>query len=330
MRRLTQAESARLAAVAERTRRNVDETAGLLLLAAAQGDGSALLALADRLEEIGRPAQAAQIRAAAADLECDAAWVASANSLVDSWQLQYRDACRHMANVAYCRAGAGGEERAALAVAAALKEEFVEYLWVHAIEFEGERGPALERIDWLARARRLIAEAGAEALEALAPEDKGAMRMADWWVDQHMHACMNTARNVYNWAGPSGLEPPEDVTDLELARNAYEFSLVNGEERAALALAPLLKEAFETGWDWCNGTMEFDLTAMTATPAALARLDWLPQARRLISVVSAQPLLPLWVRAAFRCWQHSPGCLELPIWLTRFTEETAAETNRRG
>ena len=61
---LTEPEPARLAALAERTRRELDEAADLLLLAAAQGGGSALPALADRLEEIGHPGPAAKIRAA--------------------------------------------------------------------------------------------------------------------------------------------------------------------------------------------------------------------------------------------------------------------------
>jgi hypothetical protein len=166
MRPLTQAESARLAAVAERTRRKLDETAGLLLLAVARGDGSALPELSDRLEEIGRPGQAAQIRAAAADLEekRPAKGDKYANRLADEWVSRNRDAVRAMAREraldAYWRPGAdpAREQRAAPALALLLRTAFEADLCSRSSEFHPA---AVSRLDWLARARRLIAEAAA-------------------------------------------------------------------------------------------------------------------------------------------------------------------------
>jgi hypothetical protein len=123
MRPLTQAESARLAVIAERTRRNVDETAGLLLLAVARGDGSG---------------------------EAEAARMA------DLWVHNHRNACLEMTQAAYEQAGdgAGRAERAALALTSLLRTAFEADPCFQTLACGLAQGPACDRIDWLAR--RLI------------------------------------------------------------------------------------------------------------------------------------------------------------------------------
>jgi hypothetical protein len=191
MRHLTQAESARLTAVAERTHRNVDETAGMLLLAAAQGDDSALLALADRLEEIGRPDQAAKIRAAieALDREALTPEDEGATYVAEWWVKNNLNACLQMARYAYDCAGpgAGREERAAQAMAPRLKQAFKKgqgvllagaasvydlplELCLHATP------AALDRLNWLPRARRLISMVSTQPLLTL--RERAACRRA--------------------------------------------------------------------------------------------------------------------------------------------------------
>jgi hypothetical protein len=120
---LTPAEYARLAALAERTRRELDETAGLLLLAVARGDGSG---------------------------EAEAARMA------DLWVNNHRNACLEMTQAAYTGAGdgPGRAERAALVLTSLLRTAFEADLCFQTPACGLAQGLACERIDWLAR--RLI------------------------------------------------------------------------------------------------------------------------------------------------------------------------------
>jgi hypothetical protein len=83
-------ESPRVAVLAERARRDVDEAAGQLLLTVARGDASALLPLADRLEEIGRPELAEGFRAIARSVARDAALDAGGHAALALAQLDWR------------------------------------------------------------------------------------------------------------------------------------------------------------------------------------------------------------------------------------------------